>query len=111
MFIKNIQFISCIEQLKEFETVYHYPEIKKKKLLPLPLKLYLDFLKNAADFYEPQKRFALLFDYKDNYLVDLSHQTNSKLISDDKGFRLLKKISRPKVEIISLKKFYSMIEN
>ncbi len=107
---KNIYFKSCNEQLKEFSAVYHYPQIKDKKLLPLSLKIYTDLLINATDSYEPQKRFSLLHDYKDNYLIDLAHQTNSTLISDDKGFRTIKKLSSPKVKIISLKKFYSLIE-
>ena len=69
-----------------------------------------DLIANAADLFEPQKRFALLFDYKDNYLVDLANQTGSTLITDDKGFRILKKLSHLKVETISLNKFYKLIE-
>lgn len=107
---KNFVFTSCEEQLKEFSAVYHYPEIKKNNLLSLPIDVYQDLIHDATDFFEPQKRFALLFDYKDNYLVDLAYQTHSTLISDDHGFRILKKLSRPKVEVITLKKFYSLIE-
>jgi len=51
-----------------------------------------------------------LFDYKDNYLVDLANQTGSKLITNDKGFRILKKLSHPKVESISLMEFYALLE-
>lgn len=107
---KNINFRSCAEQLKEFSSVYRYPLVKKKKLLPLTLKVYQDLITNATDFFEPQKRFSLLTDYKDNYLIDLAHQTGSILISDDKGFLPMKKLAHPKVEIISLKKFYSLLE-
>lgn len=107
---KNILFVSCNEQLKEFTSVYHYPAIKEKKLLPQPIDIYDELINNAAEFFEPQKRFALLFDYKDNYLVDLANQTGSKLITNDRGFRILKKLSHPKVESISLKEFYALLE-
>lgn len=106
---RNILIVSCEEQVKEFSAVYHYPKIKVKNMLSLPLDVYGDLIYNAADFFEPQKRFALLFDYKDNYIVDLAHQTQSTLITNDHGFGMLKKLSRPKVEVITLKEFYELI--
>lgn len=106
---QSFVLVSCEEQVKEFSAVYHYPKIKDRKMLSLPLGIYQDLIHNAADFFEPQKRFALLFDYKDNYLVDLAYQTQSTLITDDHGFRMLKKISRPKVKVITLKEFYELL--
>ena len=96
--------VSCEEQLKEFN---HISTSKEQviKMLPSKPEDYLPFIRLITQFSRTQKRFSLLADYKDNYLVDLAWQTQSILVSDDKGFMPLNKLKQPKVRVISKKIF------
>jgi putative PIN family toxin of toxin-antitoxin system len=105
---KRITLISCSEQFKEFKDV----RIKHSaiaKMLTLHPDYYVRTMKSISNIFEPDKRYRLLPDYKDNYLVDLAHQTESTLVSNDKDFRTLKKLRSPKITIISLKEFYELL--
>lgn len=104
---KSLLLISCEEQLKEFKHIALTNE-KVKQMLPSKPEEYIKFIRGITQLFESQKRFSLLHDYKDNYLVDLCWQTQSILVSDDTGFASLKKMQRPKVKIISKKDFYAM---
>jgi putative PIN family toxin of toxin-antitoxin system len=95
---KGLTLICCDEQLKEF---HHIATTKEQvtKMLPSKPEDYVPFFHLIAQFADTQKRFSLLADYKDNYLVDLAWQTDSILVSDDSGFAILKKLKQPKVRL------------
>ena len=78
-------------------------------MLPHKTEKYVEAILNISEIFEPQPRYRLLNDYKDNYLVDIAHQTRSVLVTNDKGFDILKKLRSPKVEIIKLGEFYEKI--
>ena len=100
--------ITCAEQLKEFADI-HTKHDKISKMIPIDTDQCLLLMTEASMIFEPQKRFALIGDYKDNYLVDLSHQSKSILISNDKDFTPLHKLKRPKVKVLTIKEFYMSI--
>ena len=104
---KQFTLYACRELQKEFEHVAHYPEIKK--LLPEKISFYVNLIKQLSVFVEPEKRFALVIDYKDNYLVDCAMLSNATIVSDDKHFQFLKKLTHPAVKVISKKDFYTAI--
>jgi len=104
----GITLVSTTEQEKELLHILHdYPEVKE--LLPGNPKDYAALLTSITQSFSSQKRFALLTDYRDNYLVDLAHQSQSVLVSDDSTFKPLKLMKRPKVKLISKKEFYKVI--
>ena len=79
-------------------------------MLPLETDTYTAILKETADFFEPQKRYALLPDYKDNYLIDLAHQTKAMLVTNDSHFTIARKLQRPAVKIITVQEFYKLVQ-
>lgn len=87
--------------------VIHYPEIHE--LMPGKPEQYASFLSSIAEMYPTDKRFSLLTDYKDNYLVDLAWQSESILVSDDRSFKPLHLLKQPKVKVISKKEFYKLL--
>ncbi len=105
---KRLLLISCHEQLKEFNHIATSKEQVRKMLSSTP-ENYLQFISGVAEIKHTQKRFSLLHDYKDNYLVDLTWQSKSVLVSDDVGFAPLKKLKQPKVEVLSKKEFYKWL--
>ncbi len=105
----QFKIVYCAELLKEFEKI-HQQDDKVKKMLPYETIIYTNFIKQSAYLVEVEKRYALLNDYKDNYLVDLAHQSKSTLVSNDKGFDTLKKFHRPPVKLINIKEFYELLE-
>ena len=70
---------------------------------------YLTFIDAVSEIYESQKRFSLVIDYKDNYLVDLAWQSKSILVSDDKHFSPLKRLHRPRVKLCSKAQLYKLL--
>ena len=100
--------ISCTEQLKEFADI-HTKHEKIARMIPIETSQCLLLINEACTMFRPQKRFALIKDYKDNYLVDLSHQSDSIFVSNDKDFDILRKLKRPKVKIMTIKEIYIMI--
>src|ERR1700741_2200557 len=93
----EVEIFSCHENFSEFRDVHiKHPSIRE--LLPHNIEKYAAAIDEICEFYEPQKRYALLDDYKDNYLIDLAHQTKSILVSNDKHFDAAKKLKRPKVK-------------
>ena len=105
---KDIRLMSTPEQEKELLHIIHdYPEVKE--LLPGKAEEYLQFLASITQSFLSQKRFALLMDHGDNYLVDLAHQSQSILVSDDKSFKPLRLMKRPRVKVISKKEFYKIL--
>jgi putative PIN family toxin of toxin-antitoxin system len=105
---KRLLLISCDEQLKELQTIATTKE-QVMKMLPAKPEDYLKFMTGVAEIRHSQKRFSLLLDYKDNYLVDLAWQSKSILVSDDASFAPLKKMTRPKVEVVSKTDFYKWL--
>jgi putative PIN family toxin of toxin-antitoxin system len=101
----NIFTYTCNEQIKEFRDILNKYE-KVKKMLPLNENIYIEAINNLCVSFEPQKRYALLPDYKDNYLIDLAHQTKSILVTNDKHFNITKKLKSPHIITISLQQFY-----
>lgn len=71
---------------------------------------YITFIDAISEIYESQKRFSLLTDYKDNYLVDLAWQSKAILVSDDKHFSPLRRLTRPKVKLYSKTQFYKFLK-
>jgi putative PIN family toxin of toxin-antitoxin system len=105
----EIEIFSCRENFSEFRDVHSkHPGIRK--LLPSGIEKYTAAIDEICEFYEPQKRYALLNDYKDNYLIDLAHQTKSVLVTNDRHFDSAKKLRRPKVKIITIQEFYKLME-
>ncbi len=65
--------VSASEQHKEFlHVLFFYDKIQK--LLKDDYDSYIDMMIAIAETKETSKRFALINDYKDNYLVDLAWQ-------------------------------------
>ncbi|MDZ4846460.1 MAG: putative toxin-antitoxin system toxin component, PIN family [Chitinophagales bacterium] len=80
---------TCSEQLHEFAGI-HAGNPKIAKMLPLKTQTSTRAMRFSCADFPVQKRYSLLMDYKDNYLVDLANQTNSAFVSNDKGFLILK---------------------
>ena len=100
--------ISCQEQLKEFADI-HTKYDKIARMIPVPTQDCITLIQEASEIFHPSKRFALIKDYKDNYLVDLAHQSSSVLVSNDKDFDPLRKLKQPKVIVLTIKEFYHQI--
>jgi putative PIN family toxin of toxin-antitoxin system len=104
----EIEIFSCHENFSEFRDIHSkHPVIRQ--LLPLKIEKYTAAIDEICEFYEPQKRYALLNDYTDNYLSDLAHQTKSILVTNDRHFDPAKKLRRPKVKIITIQEFYKRL--
>lgn len=104
----DITLISTLEQEKELlDAITKHTSLKH--LLPKAPEKYSSFLRSVTFNFPSSKRFTLLTDHKDNYLVDLAWQSNSTLVSDDATFGFLKRLSRPKVKLISKKEFYNIL--
>lgn len=117
---KHIQLINLVEEeivdiftnqenISEFADV-HSKYKKIAQLLPLHASIYVETIEEICKTYVSHKRYALLPDYKDNYLIDLAHQTRSTLVTNDKHFKVAKKLKSPKLSIITIQEFYEMIE-
>ncbi len=104
---KQFTLYASTELQKEFLHVAHYPEIKK--LLPEKISFYSNLIEQLSIFIEPEKRFALVADYKDNYLVDCAMLSKATIVSNDKHLKFLKKLKHPSVKVISQKDFYSAL--
>jgi putative PIN family toxin of toxin-antitoxin system len=102
---RDIYIFTCYEQLAELKDV-HSKHKRIAQMMPLDIKIYTDAISAIAIQFEPQKRYALLADYKDNYLVDLAHQSKSTLVTNDKVFSLPRKMKTPRISIITLQQFY-----
>jgi putative PIN family toxin of toxin-antitoxin system len=105
---RDIYIYTCYEQISELKDI-HAKHERISKMMPLDIDIYTDAINSVAIRFEPQKRYALLPDYKDNFLVDLAHQTKSTLVSNDKVFNLPRKIKTPRINIISLQQFYALL--
>ncbi len=105
---EQIDIFSNEENIAEFADV-HTNHKKIAKLLPLHTSVYVETMEEMSKMYVAQKRYALLADYKDNYLIDLAHQTHSILVTNDNHFGIAKKLKSPKVKIITLAEFYQML--
>ena len=95
------------ENISEFADI-HTKHKKIKQLLPLHTAVYVEAMEEMCKLITVQKRYALLPDYKDNYLIDLAHQTRSALVTNDKHFKVAEKFKAPPVAIITIQDFYSM---
>lgn len=103
----DVELFANAELLKELLHMMHHPNTQG--LIPRPFKKHIDFVKAITTDYPTDKRFALLRDYKDNYLVDLCVQSNAALVTNDKGFTMLKKLKHPKVSLIGKAEFYKIL--
>ena len=105
---EDIDVITSEENISEFADI-HAKHKRIAKLLPLHTSVYVQAMEEMSTMFAPQKRYALLPGYKDNYLIDLAHQTKATLVTDDKHFKSAQKLKSPKVTIIGLTEFYQMI--
>jgi putative PIN family toxin of toxin-antitoxin system len=105
---EEIAIFTSMENISEFADI-HTKHKKIAKLLPLHTSVYVETMEEIGKVFAAQKRYALLPDYKDNYLIDLSHQTRAILVTNDKHFRVAKKLRSPQITIISLQEFYQML--
>lgn len=103
----ELVIVSCDEQCKELLDVIHRPHLQG--IVTRPPDEYITFINAITEIYDSQKRFSLLMDYKDNYLVDLAWQSKSILVSDDKHFSPLKRLHRPKVKVNSKAQLYKLL--
>jgi putative PIN family toxin of toxin-antitoxin system len=108
IYAKGSNIVSCQEQFKEFADI-HTKHDKISGMIPLKTEECILLMSEACELYHPAKRFTLIEDYKDNYLVDLAHQSKSILVSNDKDFDQLRKLKQPKVKVLSIKDFYHEI--
>ena len=69
------------ENISEFADI-HTKHKKIARLLPLHTSVYVETIEEMSRMVAVQKRYSLLLDYKDNYLVDLAHQTKAILVVD-----------------------------
>ena len=104
-----IDIYTSQENISEFADI-HTKHKRIAELLPLHTSIYVETMEEMCKLYIPQKRYALLPDYKDNYLIDLSHQTRSILVTDDKHFKVARKLKSPEVVIIGIKTFYEKLD-
>jgi putative PIN family toxin of toxin-antitoxin system len=105
---QQLVLFTCNEQLNEFADA-HIKHAKIKKMLPNATEDYAELLYNACMIADVHNRYKILKDYKDNYLVDLAHQTKSILVTNDKGFDVLKAFKTPPVLLMDIKQFYNKI--
>jgi putative PIN family toxin of toxin-antitoxin system len=103
--LHNLVIYTTSEQLKEFADIHHKHE-HIANMLPRKTEVYAEAIMETCAYYETQKRYRLGPDYKDNYLIDLALQTKSVLVSNDKGFRILRKFHLPHVKLITMNEFY-----
>jgi putative PIN family toxin of toxin-antitoxin system len=103
-----IEIFTSEENISEFADV-HNKHKKIAKLLPLHTSAYVEVMEAMSHIFSAQKRYALLPDYKDNYLIDLAHQSRSILVTNDRHFKVVRKIKSPKLNIMGIKEFYDMI--
>lgn len=104
-----IDIFTSEENISEFADV-HTKHSKILKLLPLHTSIYVETIEGIGKMFAAHKRYALLPDYKDNYLIDLAHQTRSILVTNDKHFKIAKKLKSPKVIIITIQEFYELLK-
>jgi uncharacterized protein len=73
---------------------------------------FLDALTISTNVYQvnPHFRFNFLQDLDDNKFVDCAFAANTHfIVSDDRGFKLLKTIEFPKIEVLSLEDFSQLL--
>jgi putative PIN family toxin of toxin-antitoxin system len=106
---EEIELFTSEENISEFADV-HIKHKKVARLLPLHTSVYVEAMEEMCAVFAAHKRYALLPDYKDNYLVDLAHQTHAILVTNDKHFKVAKKLNSPKLSIIFIQEFYKMLD-
>jgi putative PIN family toxin of toxin-antitoxin system len=75
--------------------------------------LFLDALTASSHVHKIEVffRFNLLSDFDDNKFLDCAFAANAHfLVSEDKGFHVLSKLEFPKIQVISLEKFFAMLQ-
>ena len=97
------------ENISEFADI-HTKHKKIARLLPLHTSVYVETIEEMSRMVAVQKRYSLLRDYKDNYLVDLAHQTKAILVTNDKHFKIIRELKSPPVTILNLQEFYNMLD-
>lgn len=107
---ESIEIFTSEENISEFADI-HSKHKRIAELLPLHTSIYVQAMEEMSKVFSSQKRYALLPDYKDNYLVDLAHQTRSILVTNDKHFKVAKKLRSPKITIIDLQEFYQILNS
>ena len=105
---EEILIFTSEENISEFADI-HTKHKKIAQLLPLHTSIYVETIEEMSTLYSAQKRYALLPDYKDNYLIDLAYQTRSVLVTNDKHFKTAEKLKSPNVTIINLAQFYESL--
>lgn len=76
------------ELLKEINNTFHKPEIVQ--LLKVDPNVLTVAIAEIYSIIETRKAFSLLTDYKDNFIVDIAIQTKSIIVTQDKGFNVLR---------------------
>jgi len=105
---ENIKIFTTIENISEFADI-HSKHKKIATLLPLHTSVYVEAIEKMSKMFDVQKRYVLLPDHKDNYLIDRAHQTRSILVTNGKHFKIARKLRSPEINIISLSEFYQML--
>jgi len=104
----DIRVFACAEQLSEFADV-HTKHPKVAQMLPDRAKVYLSAIRETSYNIDVRKRYVLTPDYKDNYLVDLAHQSTASLVSNDRDFDILKRFRSPEINVLTIREFYMII--
>ena len=106
---EEISIFTNEENISEFADI-HSKHKRIAQLLPLHTSAYVEIIEEMSSLHPTQKRYVLLPDYKDNYLIDLANQTGATLVTNDKHFKIAKKLRTPKIAIINLAQFYAMLD-
>ena len=96
------------------EILLEYEEIMTIKYGIDATKLFLDLLEELpnVEYLHRFFHFHLLKDADDDKFIDVAFQSNAQyLVSEDKGFKILKRIKFPKITVIRINDFMKIIED
>ena len=107
----SYRYTLCISN----EILHEYEEILSQKASPLVADMFLKVLARSKNVIrkDPYFRFNLIAsDVDDNKFVDCAIAANAKyIVSEDRHFDVLKSCSFPKVDVIGLDLFASLLKS
>ncbi len=95
------------------EILLEYEEILTLKYGIEATKFFLDLLEELpnVDYVHRFYHFHLLKDVDDDKFIDVAFQSNAKyLVSEDGGFKILKQIKFPKINLIRINEFMKILK-
>jgi uncharacterized protein len=95
------------------EILLEYEEILTQKYGIEATKFFLDLLEELpnVEYVHRFYHFHLLKDADDDKFIDVAFQSNAKyLVSEDGGFKILKRIKFPKINLIRIYEFMEILK-